>query len=111
MISNLTIYPFSVSEGHYLYVESSPPATQGQKARICSKRFLGHAKKRFNFKYHSYAVASTKLRVILLNATGEEKVLWNTNGLERNEWLNANLTITDGVNFMVSYTYFVLLEA
>ena len=93
---------FSISEGHYLYVKSSSPATQGQKARMCSKEFQGPAGKRFTFKYHLFAVASTKLRVILQNSAGGEKVLWNTSGLERNEWLNATLNITNSVNFVVS---------
>ena len=85
-----------------MYVESSSPATLGQKARMCSKQFQGPAKKRFTFKYHSYAVASTKLRVILLRSTGEEKFLWNTSGLERNEWLNATLDVTNDGSFAVS---------
>ena len=85
-----------------MYVESSYPATQGQKARMCSKQFLGHSKKRFSFKYHSYVVASTKLRVILLDSFGEEKILWSTSGLERNEWLNATLDVSNKDKFVVS---------
>ena len=85
-----------------MYVESSSPATQGQKARMCSKQFKGFSKKRFSFKYHSYAVASTKLRAILVDSSGVEKLLWNTSGLERNEWLNATLDVTNKDNFVVS---------
>ena len=74
-------------------MESSSPAQPGQKARLCSRSFPGPAKKRFTFKYHSYAVPSTKLRVILKAATAGEKVIWSTVGLEKNEWLSKNLTI------------------
>ena len=85
-----------------MYVESSSPAREGQKARMCSKEFKGPAKKRLTFKYHSYVVASTNLTVIMKNSTGEEKVLWTKNGLDRNEWLNATVNITNNVDFKVS---------
>ena len=84
-----------------MYVESSSPARQGQKARMCSKEFPGPTKQRFTFRYHSYVVPSTKLTVILRNSTGEEEVLWTQNGLERNEWLKVSLNITNNVNCAV----------
>ena len=84
-----------------MYVEATP-ALQGQKARMCSKKFLGHAKKRLTFKYHSYVVPNTTLTVIWKNLAEGEKVLWTKSGLERNEWLIEALTITSAVNFVVS---------
>ena len=84
-----------------MYVEASSPAQLGQKAELCSKEFQGPAKKRFTFKYHSYVTSDTKLTVTLKNATGEE-VLWTTMGLEKNEWLNKDLNISNSVSFKVS---------
>jgi len=92
-------------KGHYMYVEASNPAKQGQKARMCSKEFHGPAKQRLTFRYHSYVVSSTKLTVLLKNSTGEETVLWTKTGLERNEWLNATLNITNNYNFGVCFEY------
>ena len=86
-----------------MYVEASNPAIQGQKARMCGRKFLGHTKKRLTFKYHSYVVPNTILTVIWKNLAEGEKVLWTKSGLERNEWLIEALTITSAVNFVVSY--------
>ena len=85
-----------------MYVEASSPASEGQKARLCSKNFQAPSNKRLTFKYHSYADPSTKLRVLVKTST-EEKVLQNYVGFNNNNgWLNGSITIKNDVNFRVS---------
>ncbi|XP_065061709.1 MAM and LDL-receptor class A domain-containing protein 2-like isoform X10 [Rhopilema esculentum] len=76
--------------GYYIYVETSSPATHGQKARVMSKLMAATASRSISFKYHANVNALTYLNLFLKNASGEA-LLWSIKGKQGSAWINATV--------------------
>ncbi|XP_065061724.1 MAM and LDL-receptor class A domain-containing protein 1-like isoform X2 [Rhopilema esculentum] len=76
--------------GYYIYVETSSPATQNQKARVMSKLMAATASRSISFKYHASVNALTSLNLFLKNTSGEA-LLWSIKGNQGSAWKSATV--------------------
>ena len=97
----MVMYCF-LADGHYIYVETSSPAAQGQKARIMSKLMAATASRSISFKYHARVNALTYLNLFLKNTSGEA-LLWSIKGSQGSAWINATVPYESSSSYNVSF--------
>lgn len=62
--------------GHYLFIEASMPAVEGQRARLISKTFPGSNRSScFILSYNMYGISMGSLDVFLENSEGRKSLL------------------------------------
>ena len=76
--------------GKYMFIETSTPRRQGDKARLYSERFtptslVGSCIK---FWYHMYGNAIGTLNVLVKTGAGNssEDIVWTLSGNQQNKW-------------------------
>lgn len=89
-----------------MYVETSAPRKQGDKARLLSEdfgatTFHGRCVK---FWYHMYGATIGTLRVLVKTGAGNksESAIWELSGNFGNQWYSAQAPITSGTNYQVT---------
>ena len=101
---------FSLILGYYVYIETSYPRKNGDKAWLVSSVLPPAPKgKCLNFYYHMYGADINLLRVYVkptLHPLG--KVLWTRTGNQGNVWRHGLADIKSTSSFKVRYTTFVL---
>ena len=85
--------------GHYMYIETSAPRVNGDKARFLSQTFPPTNNSAcMSFYYHMYGAEIGKLSVILLTNTSAdsattEAMLWQVTGDNGNSWNQGQVNI------------------
>ncbi len=88
--------------GHYLYIEASSPAEEGDKAALVSKVFEDRETRCLNFYYHMHGTSVGALRVYMeLASSGQRKLLWERIGNQTNSWEYARVTLKSEENYKV----------
>ena len=87
--------------GKYLYVEASSPAQEGDKARLLSHQFPSTAARCLSFWYHMYGSSTGNLSVYTLPKDGKRTPLWQKAGNQRNQWMQAKVSITSSLDYKV----------
>ncbi|XP_077978867.1 MAM and LDL-receptor class A domain-containing protein 1-like [Glandiceps talaboti] len=77
--------------GWYMFLESAPPASRGDKARLVSDVFMEGPDRCFQLFYHIFGPfeAPGTLRVIAEYVGGGEQMLWDISGNQGDQWLEA----------------------
>jgi hypothetical protein len=85
-------------KGQYLFIESSRPQQEGDKARIVSSSL--QAARCLTFYYHMYGVIGMgSLRVYLRDNSGKITSLWSRSGDQGRKWKKVQLPLpVDGSN-------------
>ena len=95
---------FSIcAAGHYLYIEASKPQASGDRARLISPRIEAE-RVCLDFWYHMYGRNVGVLKVYLVPEPGRRgERLWFKFGERGTKWHNAQLSISSGKPFQVTY--------
>ncbi|XP_068678798.1 meprin A subunit alpha-like isoform X2 [Montipora foliosa] len=94
----------TTGSGKYLYVESSSPAQEGDKARLLSVTFPATADRCLSFWYHMYGSSTGTLNVYITQE-GSSSLVFSKAGQQGDKWLQAK------VSFASSSFYKVEIEA
>lgn len=92
--------------GHYMYIETSAPRKQGDKARLLSEDFgpttLGG--RCVKFWYHMYGGTIGTLRILVKTGPGNqsETAIWELGGNFGNQWYSGQAPVTSGVMYQVT---------
>ncbi|CAH3118157.1 unnamed protein product [Pocillopora meandrina] len=93
--------------GHYMYIETSSPRRQGDKARLVSEDFSpvtihGRCVK---FWYHMYGASIGALRILEKTGPGNksESVIWELSGNFGDQWYSGQAPITSGSPYQVVF--------
>ena len=89
------------SPGKYLYVESSSPAQEGDKARLISDQFPATAGRCLSFWYHMYGSSTGTLNVYIKDKDDKWTLLWYKSGDQGDQWIQAKVTITSNLDYKV----------
>lgn len=92
--------------GHYFYIETSRPRTQGQKAKLLSRTVSATSTVCISFYYHMYGNNIGALNVYLTKSGASNSVpAWTRKGNQQNKWTIGQLTMNPGQNQQV-FSYF-----
>ena len=75
--------------GYYVFIETSSPRKQGDKARLVGPQFAQSSTKRcIQFWYHMYGRTTGSLRVLAKWGAGNksEAILWSLSGSQGSQW-------------------------
>ena len=87
-----------VTDGYYMYIETSAPRRNNDKARILSPRQTGTGIKCLTFWYHMYGSNVKTLNVYVTGDSNLGSALWSKNGTQGNRWKKATVDINLGNN-------------
>lgn len=80
---------FYASLGHYVYIEASSPARQGDNAKLASPVVSnGNGDYCLSFWFHMYGADIGSLNVHIVDSTGDNTV-WSRSGDQGNSWFKA----------------------
>ncbi|CAH3165361.1 unnamed protein product, partial [Porites evermanni] len=81
------------SSGYYVFIETSSPRRQGDKARLLSQQFNGtNAGSCFTFWYHMYGGTIGTLN--LYQVVGQtETLIWTLSGNKGNSWFSGQVPV------------------
>ncbi|KAH3887707.1 hypothetical protein DPMN_011726 [Dreissena polymorpha] len=94
-------HTFSTATGHYMYIETSAPRRQGDKARLISKTYPPINNRCLTFWYHMYGLNIGQLNVYAGTPTSLGTAIWNLYGNQGNRWLKAQVTVQTSTAFQV----------
>lgn len=92
-------HTFQNASGHYIYLESSAPRVQGDKARYISQAFPAQSNAAcLSFSFYMYGANIGSLGVyVLTNTTADsltnEAQLWKLSGAAGNSWMQGQMNI------------------
>ena len=92
--SELTLRSFCFPfQGYYVFIETSSPRRQGDKARLLSQQFNGtNAGSCFTFWYHMYGFTIGTLN--LYQVVGQtETLIWTLSGDKGNSWFSGQVPV------------------
>lgn len=94
------------SQGYYMYIETSFPRRQGDKAQLYSPLYQEPATAcTFSFWYHMYGATIGTLNVYVVRR-GINTQVWTKAGNQGNAWLSSgNIAIGTGGQFQVRITF------
>ncbi|XP_064635154.1 MAM and LDL-receptor class A domain-containing protein 1-like [Lineus longissimus] len=95
-------------QGHYLYLESSPPAKEGDKAVITSPPITGISDMCLQFWYHMFGHGIGTINVYTKVAENMPELIFSNSGNQGNRWLKGEATILSAT---VSQGYQLVFEA
>ena len=87
--------------GHYVYIESSAPRVQGDKARIISKTYPAADNMCLTFWYHMYGTFIGSLDVYASSYGNLGTAIWKEYGNKGNMWKMAQATVQTTSPFQV----------
>ncbi|CAB3978524.1 MAM and LDL-receptor class A domain-containing 2-like, partial [Paramuricea clavata] len=93
------------SNGWYMYIETSSPRRQGDNARLVSDFIpstLGTSGRCLTFYYHMYGYHTGTLNVFIKTGNHLTNV-WQLNGTQGNNWLQAKTTLVSQAHFQVIF--------
>ena len=80
-----------------MFIETSSPRIQGEKARLVGPKFTSSASKRcLQFWYHMYGQSIGSLTVYVKWGAGNksEDALWTLSGSQSNKWLFGRVAVS-----------------
>lgn len=93
--------------GHYMYIETSAPRKQGDKARLLSEDFAPTTSsgRCLKFWYHMYGATIGTLRILVKTGPGNqsETAIWELSGNFGNQWYSGQAPVTSGVMYQVTH--------
>ena len=91
--------------GYYIYIDSSLPRIQNDKARIISPVYTGtrNSGDCFKFWYHMYGESTGTLNVLIKENGILTKNIWERSGNLGNQWRYAHVTIDNPNDFQVVF--------
>lgn len=85
-----------------MYIETSSPRTQGQKARLLSQSVAPTTSACVSFYYHMYGRNIGSLNVYLKQQNGALGApAWTRKGNQQNKWTVGQFSVFAGQNFQV----------
>ena len=92
----------SLLSGYYMYIETSLPRKQGDKARFISPSYKSlPSGKCFQFWYHMYGQDIGTLNVYTKTASSTRSLAWTRTGNRGNMWKIAQFTVKGTADFQV----------
>ena len=90
--------------GKYIYIETSFPSVNGDRAQLRSRWIDPSCKPcKLNFWYHMYGTTTNKLNVYMKPRSGSMTTLWTKSGDQGNQWLQANVDLVSGVSYRIIF--------
>ena len=88
-----------------MYIETSAPRRQGDKARLLSEDFSPTTARGrcVKFWYHMFGATIGALRVLVKTGPGNqsETVIWELSGNFGNQWYSGQAPVTSGKTYQV----------
>lgn len=98
---------FPIISGYYMYIETSYPRKQGDKARLSSPVYTPlQGGQCFQFWYHMYGSNVNTLNVYIKTGSALGIPVWIRSGNRGNVWKVAQIAITATSNFHVRVLVF-----
>ena len=90
-----------VSQGYYIFIETSSLRPTGDKAKLISQQFNGTSSSScFTFWYHMYGQSIGSLNLYQL--VGQtETLIWTQSGNKGNSWLSGQVPVGNGAGYKV----------
>ena len=88
--------------GKYIFVESSSPAQEGDKAKLLSAKFPSTAGRCLSFWYHMYGSSIGALNVYI-NKEGLSTLVFSKEGQQGDLWLQARVSFESDSFYQVKY--------
>ena len=88
--------------GKYIFVESSSPAQEGDKAKLLSAKFPSTAGRCLSFWYHMYGSSIGALNVYI-NKEGLSTLVFSKAGQQGDLWLQARVSLESDSFYQVKY--------
>ena len=101
----LTSFLFGVILGQYVYVESSYPRKQGDRADLRSQQFGPTTPRCLNFWFNAHGANMGALRVLIspFNSTNSSTKIWQVSQRDFGlAWVNGRVTFSSKIPFFVS---------
>jgi len=95
--------------GTFFYVEASSPRTQGERARLYTKKFEGNGKpKCLSFFYHMYSRNASMMGSFNVNVKSsktqcERSIFQRTGSETKSKWLEARVTFTPSGSYQIVF--------
>ncbi|XP_033751988.1 MAM and LDL-receptor class A domain-containing protein 1-like [Pecten maximus] len=86
-------HTYGSARGHYVYIESSRPRLQGQKARLLSTDNAPTVGSCLQFWYHMYGRQIGNLTIYVQQAGSRGSPIWSKSGNQGNKWIEAEVTV------------------
>ncbi|CAF3694948.1 unnamed protein product, partial [Didymodactylos carnosus] len=86
--------------GYYLYIETSSPQAEGQKARIISPKYPASSSLCLKFWYHMYGDNIGALNVLIFDT---KQLLWTKSGNLGNRWRYGHVTVRRADPFQIAF--------
>ena len=88
--------------GYYIYIETSYPQKQGDKARLVSPTYSGSSRGEcFKFWYHMYGASQGSLNIWIRQNGQLYKNIWSRTGNFGNVWRYGHVTVKSSVAFQI----------
>ena len=84
-----------------MYIETSAPRVQGDKARLRSPTFPATNGQCLTFWYHMYGPNIGTLNLYTSSFNNLGKPIWTMSGNQGNKWLKAQLSVQKQTQFQV----------
>lgn len=88
-----------------MYIETSTPRVQGQKARLLSPTISTTQSSCVSFYYHMFGLHIGSLN-IYVKQTALGTPIWTMTGNQRNSWILGQFTLSATTNFQVTVLNF-----
>ena len=91
--------------GYYMYIETSAPRHNGDKAQLISPRQQPQARagpRCLRFWYHMYGAHINALNVYVMTGARLGTAVWTRKGTQGNRWIQASLVLNSTSAFNVS---------
>ncbi|KAI8780792.1 MAM and LDL-receptor class A domain-containing protein 2, partial [Biomphalaria glabrata] len=89
--------------GFYLYTSSAPPHNRGEKARLISPTMMPTSAQCLTFYYNMFGQTMGTLNIYLKSLSGLSSLVWSTSGQLLIDWLPAQVTLSNPVNFQLVF--------
>ena len=91
----------NTADGYYVYVETSSPRTNSDKARLISPLIPGTPRQCLRFWYHMYGQTTDSLNVFFERNNGNTLLIWRMYGDKNDQWYLGSVAITEESSFLV----------
>ncbi|KAL8608892.1 hypothetical protein ACOMHN_065230 [Nucella lapillus] len=90
-------HTYGTARGHYIYIETSAPRRNGDKARLNSQSFQASGSHCVEFWYHMYGSTVGALNVYLKQGTTLGTPVFSKHGNQHNKWTQGRVNLGAGL--------------
>ena len=93
-----------IFQGYYMYIETSSPRRQGDKARLQSSLYPPTSGRCLTFFYHMHGAGIGSLNVLLRQQNILKAPIWSASGDKGTQWNPVQVTLNSNVPYQVNKT-------